>query len=879
MKKLRITPPSWVDSILARFLDPGLHESVMGDLHEKFEKRIDRNLSFRWCQFLFIWEALGFLRFFRFPILFPSNTMLYRSYLLVVIRNFTKDKFYVVLNILGLSIGIASVITVFTYTKFERSFDHFHTRADRLYRITTTWMEDGQSVNTAMNHSPIADILNNQVKDVTRVVRILPYSQVFNSFVSSNPDRVWKESAFCFADSGFFKMFDFKSLYGPLEEALTSPFSVVLTREMAQRYFDNPENALHQTITFENEENSFEFTVTGVVENFPANSHMSMDFVASFSSLPQFMPWYDSWYHPPMYVYMETGQPIDPVFISETLNETIRNHQPVHVREEKREYTIQPVTSIRLHSHLDNEWKPNSREEFLGIFGLTGLLILVIASINFMNMATARSTIRAQEVSIRKVFGSKRGQLIWQFLFESLLYCLVAFALALVMAEAFLEYGFIHILGNPLSFIRIATLQTWLVATAFVLVLAVVSGFYPAFYLSGFNPIRVMKGIRRHSSLGIRKSLVTFQFVISCFLIAITVIISIQVKFLSESDLGFDRDHMIAIRLSDRNAQRNFETLKSTLLGSSDVQAVALSSTLPGSEDFQGVSFIPEGQSEITLKSLGVDEDYISTYKLELVDGRNFSRANQADQLGSVILNEEAVRRLGWNAPIGKKLTYSIYFDGAQQRQGQVIGVVKNFHFQSLHKKIEPLVLYINKHPYYSDYLTVKFQGNSVSESIEWLNKAWDTFNPDKPLEYTFLDQHIERLYTSEKRISTIFNILSYVSVFISCLGLLSLSAFMAEQRTREVGIRKVLGASFVEIVLLQFTEFLPLIVLANIIALPAIWLIANDWLNNFAYHIEPGPLLFLAVLLGSVLLVCLTLTYFSVTAASKNPVISLKHE
>jgi putative ABC transport system permease protein len=300
---------------------------------------------------------------------------------------------------------------------------------------------------------------------------------------------------------------------------------------------------------------------------------------------------------------------------------------------------------------------------------------------------------------------------------------------------------------------------------------------------------------------------------------------------------------------------------------------------LPGAADFHGLNVIPEGQSEITLKSLGVDEDYIPTYGLELIEGRNFSHGNRADQRGAVILNEEAARRLGWDEPVGKKLEFTVYIDGADKREGQVIGVVKNFHFQSLHEKIEPLVLYINKHPYYADYMTVKFQNGSIAQSVKSLNDAWISFNPDKPLEYIFLDQHLEKLYTSEKRISTIFNVLSYISVFISCLGLFSLSAFMAEQRTREVGIRKVLGASFPQIVMLQFKEFLPLIIAANIIAWPIVWWMARDWLNNFAYHVQLSPFLFLAVLAGSVMVVCLTLTYFSVSAATRNPVSALKHE
>lgn len=871
--------------MLTHLLEPRLCEAVVGDLDEKFRRRIAANMP-RWkARLLYLLEGIGFVRMTKASALFPAtnHTTMFRNYMMIAFRNVSRDKRYVFLNLTGLSVGIACAIVIYTYVVFEQSYDRFHVNAERIYRITEQLPDDAQLVNSAMNHSPMAPILASNLSGVKHIVRILPYASFFSCFVSVGPDKIFKERRFAFADSAFFDMFTFTALAGSLDHALDAPYDVVLTKSMAIKYFSRPEEAVGKTIVLHDDDGKFDFHVTAVIDDFPQNTHFSLDFIASFSSLEQFMPWYDNWHHPGVYLYMETMTPSDPLDLQVSVQTVAARFQPEYVLSEKRSYTVQPLTDIHLHSHLEYEWEPNSNYVYIRIYVLTGIFLLVVACINFMNMSTAKSVRRAREVGLRKVLGGRKGQLIGQFLSESFLYCAISFIAGLIIAELSLRFVLNDIVGKALSLSHLADFGTVVTGAAFLVVLSLVAGFYPAFYLSAFNPAHTLKGkLSRDRSAMLRKGLVAFQFIISSFLITGTYVVMRQVDFMVNKDPGFEESHMVVLRLSGRDAQTNYTALKNELLRESVVSHVALSSTIPGDGNFYGVDALAEGidrQIPVSIKSLGVDEDFVPAYGLELVGGRNFSKAIPTDQTDAFIVNEAAVKKFGWTDGVGKEFEMTVYIDGAVLRKGKVIGVVKDFHFQSLHNNIEPLVLYINKHPYYADHLSVAFNAGTPSASVALLKKAWASFNPDTPLDFLFLDSSLNDLYTTEIRISKIFNILAILSIIISCLGLFGLSAFMAERKAKEVGIRKVFGATVMHIANLQNREFVPLIVGANVVVWPVAYLWADSWLRGFAYRIELTPVIFVVILLASVAAVVTTLSYFSFRMATKDPVQTLRYE
>jgi putative ABC transport system permease protein len=501
-----------------------------------------------------------------------------------------------------------------------------------------------------------------------------------------------------------------------------------------------------------------------------------------------------------------------------------------------------------------------------------------------MNIATARATRRGKEVGVRKVFGGRKDQLITQFLGESSIYIVVSFLVGLVVAELSFVLFFNDIIKKSLSVIDVLNSETVLIAIGFIILISIASGIYPSVYLSNVNPLGVMKGklVTAGGSAWVRKGLVSFQFFISCLLISATFVVMKQVDYLRNKSLGFNKEHVVTVRLSDRYSQKNYEILKQSLLQESNVSAVALSSTLPGSGNFHGFDIVPEGtdpSSPVSIKTLGVDEDFVSAYQLELVSGRNFSHDIQTDQRGAFILNESAAKKLNWREPLEKKLDLIVYTDGPVKYEGKVIGLVKDFHFQSLHSSIEPLLLYINKHPYYADYLSVSFKNSDVVSSVDILLEKWKAFNPEKPIDFQFLDDELANLYSTEMKVSKIFNLLALISIVIACLGLFGLSTYVAERRTKEVGIRKILGATTLQVFNLQVREFIILVAIANVAVLPLSWWWADNWLEGFAYHVSISPLVFLITFIGAVLLVVLTLTYHSMKVARANPVDTLRYE
>lgn len=799
------------------------------------------------------------------------------SYIKLILRNLKRRSLFTLINVAGLAIGLASVLVIIAYVRDEMSYDKFHSKHDRLYRITLDWLDDGKRTHIAAAESPLAEVLNGKLSGVEGMVRVYPLP----ALVSVDKQSKVRETAFCFADSIFFDLFDFQFIQGDPEHALKDPMAVVLTEKKAIEYFGSV-NIIGRDIHFETDNVSAVFHITGVIKDFPLQSHFKANFVASFQSMEEVMPWYKSWYYPQMHTYLLARPGVSHHELEKQINIEARKSHPVQVKDGERTYYLQKLTDIHLHSNLAQEWEANSSISYVYLFLTIAVFILFIASINFMNLSTAQGATRAKEVGIRKVMGAIKKQLVVQFLGETLVITAIAFIIGFALAEWVLIVGMNKIIGGQLS-LNFFFHGFWpLMLVASIVVIGALSGLYPSFFLSRFKPVKILKGVidQPGKELTLRKGMVVFQFVISGVLIIFTWIVLGQNNFMLNKDLGFDKEHVIAIHLNDNEAQQKYSVLKNLLLESPEVSSASLSSALPGNDEFYGFSIKPEGQeNEITISTLGVDEDFLKTYGLQLLSGRNFSTVNKADEDGAYIINEAAAKNLGWNDPIGKAITFIRHTNRREEKKGNIIGMVKDFNFKSLHHQVEPLLIYINRHVYYANYLSVRFSEVPLAQSVSQLEKTWDSFISEKPLEFTFIDDHLNQFYGNELKRAKVFSAFAVLSIFISCLGLFGLATFSMQQKRKEIGIRKVLGAS-VSVLLRSFSgQFLKLVIIANLMAWPIAWYASTIWLTNFAYHISPGVQIFVLSTLAMALIALATISIQTFNASRTNPIDALKED
>jgi putative ABC transport system permease protein len=801
-----------------------------------------------------------------------------KNYFKIAIRSLIKNKVYSFINLAGLSIGLACVLVIVSYVNLELGYDKFHTSHQDIYRITEYRTRNNQEAHSAMTFSPLADLLETQIPAVKKVVKMYPLS----GLVSTDKINKFKETSFTLVDSVFFDVFTLKLLKGTLEGALDNPFSLVIPENKALEYFGTTE-VIGKELFFENASDRYSFNITAVIEDFPQNSHFEPDFLASFSSINIIQPRYNNWFHPSIYLYVQlqagfTGRDLDEQMV--VMGE---EHYSDNIKE-TRHHEAQSISDIHLNSNLANEWQANSSKAYVKLFTVIALFILLIACINFMNLATAQAGKRAKEVGLRKVMGAEKSQLLGQFLGESFIVTFLSYLIAFGLAQLALNYFFNELIGKEISVVELLSGTNLLWILTSLLLVSLLAGSYPAFYLSAFKPITTLKGkVIKISGLGnVRKFMVTFQFFISCLLIIGTLIVLQQINFLRNEQLGFDKEQIVAIGLVDRQDQNNYLALKDALMSESSIVNVAASSTLPGHDGFFSFPIIIEDSDddELTIKTLGIDQDFIGTYNLEVTAGRDFNKDITTDVNQAFILNEAAVAKFGWDDALNKDFTLTVHTSkGMEKRVGKVIGVVKDFHYQSLYNLIDPLVIYVNTGQFYTNFLNVKFAPGNWQEAISMLTTKWQAFSPNKPIEYYFLDDELAKFYDSEVKIGRIFTVFAGLSIIISCLGLLGLSAFSAQQRVKEIGIRKVLGANVSSILLLLFREYIVLIVLANLIAWPLGWYLSSEWLSTFPYRTSLTMSVFLLTFIGALIIALLTVSFQSMKAAVANPVKSLQDE
>ena len=810
-----------------------------------------------------------------------------RNYLRSAWRNITRHKFISFIYIFGLTVGLTCCLLIITYLINELSYDKYNANADRTYRVTRTFLSRNGDENLHLSSiaPPFGPLLKTAFPDIEKVTRVLPNGTV----VFRYKEKLFNEENGFFADENFSRVFRVNITQGDRKNALNDPYSVMLTPEIAKKYFGN-EDPINKTVSLDNIKH--EFKVTGIFEPFPANAHMHPDILMSFNTLKDTLIYGEkqletnfgnnSFY---TYLLMPKGYNMDiisrqmPSFLDKYVHlkgmpGNVKTHQATKL-------SIQKLTDIHLQSHLDDEIEPNGDIKRVYIFSIIALFILLIACINYMNLSTARSALRAKEIGIRKVIGAQRKEIIRQFLGESVLITWVALILAGTLTFFLLPYI------NSLSHLSLSfsSLFHWNILIGVLLLpfaVGLLSGVYPAIFMSSFRPVQVLKGLLKVGSgnVSFRQVLVVVQFSISIILIVATTVVFQQLRYIENKSLGFNKDFILTTGYSG-SLTKQYESFRNELLKNPAVKDVGRSSRIPSGRllDDQGAQVIEGGKAtptQIELKYITTDYDFMNTYGMQLAAGRNFSRQFLTDTANYVI-NETAVQQLGWKTPqnaVGKDLVYG-------NTKGKVIGVVKDFHFESLHQPIIPMIFLLPPaNSGYYNRISVKVDGHNAQSAINSIGETWRKYLPEVPFDYTFLDQKFQKLYDAEQQESQLFTIFSCLAIFIACLGLFGLSAFTISQRVKEIGIRKVLGANIPQIVMELSRSFMILVIVSAVIALPTAWWLMHKWLQtNFAFRISISGWVLLAAGIVALIIAFATISFQAVKAASVNPVKSLRSE
>jgi len=806
---------------------------------------------------------------------------MFKNYLKIAVRNLRKYKAYSVINISGLAIGMACCILSLLFVQQELSYDKFHEHAGQIYRVTTKLSNPvaGWETHYAATSFPVAPALKRDYPEVTDAVRIYRSDR---SLVGYEEKRFY-EDRFFFADSTIFEVFSFPLLKGNPRTALKEPYSVVITEEMAKKYFGD-DNPLDRALVLDNQHT---FKVTGILKNLPRHSQLQFEFLASYITLSDIIGkdkletgWFIFF---PNYTYLRLPKGYPPEQLAEKLPKLVDTYMGAQLKSNGNScaLSLQPLADVHLAQNLENELETNGDVGYIYIFSGIAFIILLVACINFMNLATARSSKRAKEVGMRKVLGAYRLQLIKQFIGESLLISFVALLCAIALAEL-LRPLFTALIGKILS---MDYSHNWLALLGFLtitLFVGIVSGSYPALFLSRFAPVEVLKGKSKTGSAGLllRRGLVVVQFAVSVIFIVGALVVYQQMHYLKSKKLGFNKEQLITITIPSAAVQQKCAAMKAQFFQLPGVENVTASSSSPGS----GVRMMPvraEGAEEkdaLISSIFMVDRDFIRTFGIELAAGRDFSTDFPADDNEAFILNEAAVSQWGWESAdqaIGKK--FELLWNDKAVKSGEIIGVMKNFHFKSLRDKIGPVVLHLSSARIGA--VSVRIRPENIPTTIGSLEQKWHELVSNTPFEYSFLDDNFARLYQAEEKLGRIFKVFSILAIFIACLGVFGLISFATEQRTKEIGIRKVLGATVAGIVHLLSKEFMKLVFAANFIAWPIAYYAMNKWLQNFAYRVELDWWIF--VLAGglALLIALLTVSAQAIKAALANPVDSLRYE
>jgi putative ABC transport system permease protein len=804
-----------------------------------------------------------------------------RNYLVTAFRNFLRHRSFTFLNVTGLTLGMIASLLILQYVKYERSYDAFHSQANNIYRVQYNQWQNGKlRFECAAAVPAVGPALKNNFPEVKHFTRLFPVSGVMAYDSPGRGQIAFQEEKMQLADSSVFAIFDFKLLQGDPMHSLEGPNKTVISQRAAKKYFAS-EDPIGKIIRMDGQEN---YEVTGIFEDVPENSHIKFDFLLSYQTLDNKTrndsqtSW--GWYDFNTYVLLEPGTDVA------TLQAKWDNYLERERGEEwkknnnKQEFLLQPLLGIHLHANLLQESEPDDRGNGDSVYALTfiALFILVIAWINYINLATARSLDRANEVGVRKVMGAQKQQLVYQFLAESFMLNLVATVLALAAVRAVWPF-FSELSGRNIPMAFMGESNFWILVVGLFVLGTVLSGFYPAIILSSFKPVAVLKGkIARvtHGNM-LRKSLVVFQFAASVVLISGSIVVYQQLNYMRQQDLGVDIHRTLVFRapsVTDSLYEQRAASFKTESLRVPGVSSMSGATSIPGDEIFWANSIrrLTGGPgSGISGYTVGIDHDYIPAFGMTLAAGRNFDREHTGDKK-SIILNQAMVEALDFESPaaaIGQPVIQGDTF--------QIVGVLENFHQMSLKEAVTPLVFRFT--PQHARFYVFKVNEANYSNILAGLEKPWKEIFPGNPIEYFFLDEYFNRQYENDRLFSQTFTLFTALAIFIACLGLFGLASFMTLQRTKEIGIRKVLGSSVSGVVILLSRGFVQLVLIANLLAWPLAWYIMDQWLSGFPYHIDIDPLLFVVAGGVVVLIAFLSVSLQTIRAARANPAKSLKYE
>ncbi|MCP4724504.1 MAG: FtsX-like permease family protein [bacterium] len=862
MKKLNTKAPESGLKILGLFLPAPEAESIAGDYDELYEDlRLKRGKIY--C-LIWYWSQIFKSVFSYLTVSFNWGKIMYRNYLKIALRNIKNHKGYSFINISGLAIGIACCTLILLWVLDELSFDTFHENADTLYRVT----QENGSVTCA----PLAPALKEEIPEVVLSTRYRP----IGSRLIKNGETSFSGDRFCLVDADYFEMFTFPLVSGDPGTIFDDPFSIVLTKETAEKYFGD-EDPIGKVLQVENR---FSFTVKGIIQNVSRNSHMQFDILTRFDFINKL--WgedLNAWGSNSHLTYIQLQENSDPETALSNINDTYLRHLP----EATNKLKLYPVTEIYLSKM--SQWidvEPGSYTYVL-IFSIIALFILLIACINFMNLSTARSIKRAKEAGVRKVVGARKSDLIKQFYGESIISTLFAFVLAFVIIFTAIPL-FNNLSGKSLGAASLGNF--YVIAGLFTIAIftGVLSGSYPAVYLSSFKPINVLKTSTLGSIAGkshLRKILVTIQFVLTIFLITGTTVIYRQMDYINNRELGYDRENIILMPATN-SLLRQISAAGQELVKNPDILSISISATVPGFRETTTSKITWEGKNPdetIRFESIIADLEFQKTFNLKIIEGRYFSRDHRSEFRSGVVVNEAAVKAMGivGESPIGKEISKLPGYSSFHTDKVKIIGVVKDFHSRSFHHEISPLIILFS--PYANDNLSIRIREGKTAETLVFLDDIWKRFVPDYPFEYRFFDERLNDLYNAEQRMGKLFNYFSILAIFISCLGLLGLASFITQQRTKEIGIRKTFGASISGILVLISKEFIFLIGIAVVIAVPISYYVTGKWLERFAFRTDLALWIFIAAGFITLVIAFLTISLQAFRAAQAKPVDSLRYE
>ena len=862
MKNNKISPPKlakWILSRLSIYEKKFALSHVMDEEYAEIRAKNGNLKSWIWC-----WSFVCEILFQYVKHSLSGSAGMLKNHFRMSLRNLFRHKIFSLINLFGFAFGMTCFILIFLYVRYETSYESFFEDGDRIYRVISRSPGDMYMGSDYYGVSP------------TPLARTLPVElpEIEAATKTGFPRNIWigdKERGFyvraVHADEKFLKVFSFKLIEGDRTTALEGPNKVLVSQEIAEKYFRG-ENPVGGTVLDK-------FIVTGVFENVPENSHFQFDCIVSFVNLfpvDEREKTLADWDNTSFFTYVKLREGSDPRRLGKKIGMIIKKYD-----EESRDKMVflQPLTKIHLNPHINFEFSPTIDMKYIYLFTSIALLILIIACINYMNLSTARASLRAKEIGVRKVIGAQRTQLVRQFLAESVMMSGLAMGLAL-----FFAWQLLPVFGSFVERdIQIGALFEWNMLAGLggiVLLIGLTAGFYPALFLSSFRPVSIIKGATaRLAGKGrLRSVLVVFQFGMTVILIVSCLVVYQQMRYLRTKNLGFNRENLVIFRTNDQGIQKNLPAFKNELENNAGVVGVATSDAFPTriGSGFTG-TYQDETGAEVSFLThwFSVDYDFLDLYEAEIVQGRNFSEAFGTDDQDAVIVNETLVKQANWKNPIGKKLTVK------HEKEAKVVGVIKDFNYHSLRLDIKPLV--INCDPGDVNYASVRIRGQNVPKTIAHIKNTYNKFMTKYPLEFRFLDDIYNQMYRGEQKLGILFGLFSIIAVSIACLGLFGMASHACERRTKEIGIRKVLGASISDILGILMGEFARLVVAANLIAWPIAFLIMSKWLDGFVYRTGIGVGIFLLSGTATLLVAALTVSFHSVRTANANPSLSLRYE